>query len=151
MIESYYPITINNQDCEKHSEFYYSFFHSKRHKYYGEVKIYIVEAYPPFEKKLLCTIPHCTYKNILKINYFMNLHPIKDAEHCEKNCIWIKADGNSINVEDMTTPHIINTLKALHDPNNNIIPLGWCGNKFAWIEIFKNVLKERTKLKKTKN
>jgi hypothetical protein len=74
----------------------------------------------------------------------MKYNPFKDAEYCEKNSIWITSAGTSINVENMNEIHVVNTLKALHNsPNGEIIPLGWCGNRNAWIDIFKNVLKTK--------
>lgn len=138
---SYFKTNINQQIYENFESVFYE---AIRWKYIREVKIFHYKLNENFEKKLLTTIPHCTYKNILKINCFMSQHPYKDAEHCEKNCIWITAAGKSINIEDMNVIHIKNTLKALQaSANGEIIPLGWCGNRNAWIDIFKNVLKTK--------
>lgn len=138
---SYFKINFDQQIYE---DFEAAFFQAIRLKFIREVKIYHYYLNKNFEKKLLTTIPHCTYKNILKINYFMREHPFKDAEYCEKNSIWITAAGTSINVENMNKIHVINTLKALNNsPNGEIIPLGWCGDRNAWIDIFENVLKAK--------
>jgi hypothetical protein len=143
---SYFKIDFHQQIYE---DFEAAFFAALQYRFNGmkvnvDIKIYHYSITENFEKKLLTTIPYLTYKIILKINCFMQYHPFKDAEFCQENCIWVTASGKSYDVENMNKIHVINALKALQaSANGEIIPLGWCGNRNAWIDIFKNVLKTK--------
>ena len=73
-----------------------------------------------------------------------------------KHHIWTTQNGEKINVKDMSTSHIINTLKCIEDKRINfIVNLGWFEDndcqqieeseeeREMWINIFENELENR--------
>ena len=72
--------------------------------------------------------------------------------------IWTTQNGEKIDVKDMSTSHIVNTLKCIEEKKINfIVNLGWFeDNDFQqieeneeerdmWIDVFENELKRREK------
>lgn len=73
--------------------------------------------------------------------------------------IWTTQNGTKINVKDMTTKHILNTLKCIEEERIQfIINIGWSqdndyqeydeniGEKERWIKIFEEELERRKEL-----
>lgn len=73
--------------------------------------------------------------------------------------IWTTQNGTRINVKDMTTQHILNTLKCIEEGRIQfIINMGWAqdndyqeydeniGEKERWIKIFEEELERRKEL-----
>lgn len=73
--------------------------------------------------------------------------------------IWTTQNGIKINVKDMTTKHILNTLKCIEEERIQfIINMGWAqdndyqeydeniGEKERWIKIFEEELERRKEL-----
>ena len=73
--------------------------------------------------------------------------------------IWTTQNGIKINVKDMTTTHILNTLKCIEEERIQfIINIGWSqdndyqeydeniGEKERWIKIFEEELERRKEL-----
>lgn len=72
---------------------------------------------------------------------------------------WTTQNGNKIKVKDMTTTHILNTIKCIEDERINfIINMGWAEDndyqmydedteeKERWIKIFNKELERRKEL-----
>lgn len=57
--------------------------------------------------------------------------------------IWITDDGREFPVDEMSIPHIVNTIKCLNGTGKKHIDEDYLGGKDKWIAIFKDELKKR--------
>jgi hypothetical protein len=63
-----------------------------------------------------------------------------------ENRVWITDEGRFIPIENMAIKHILNTIKCLERKSITL----QAGQETQWIEVFKEELKNRNKIKKNK-